>query len=77
MLVKCSVVIGYMIKAQTGRRFVKIYMSLFPTGRERGDALCQLVSESPVAAVVRHHELLQLVQVFSPLVRVQQLQQQH
>lgn len=40
---------------------------------QEGDSLCQLVSESPVAAVVRHHELLQLVQILSPLVCVQQL----
>lgn len=42
----------------------------------KDDILCQLVSKSPVATVVRHHELLQLVQIFSPLVCVQQLQQQ-
>lgn len=44
--------------------------------RGRGDALCQLVSESPVAAVVGHHELLQLVQILSPLVCVEKLKEE-
>lgn len=45
------------------------------TGRGKWDVLCQLVSEPPVATVVCHHELLQLVQILPPLVCMQQLEQ--
>lgn len=38
--------------------------------------LCQLVAEPPVSAVVRHHELLQLVEILPPLVCVEQLHKQ-
>lgn len=41
------------------------------------NVLCQLISESPVATVVCDHELLQLVQILSPFVCMQQLQQEN
>lgn len=44
-------------------------------GEKIRDVLCQLISESPVPAVVRHHELLQLVQILPPFVCMQELQQ--
>lgn len=60
--------------------FTKITLQVFPIlsrlEEEKEHVLCQLISEPPVAAVVCHHELLQLVQILSPFVRVQQLQRQ-
>lgn len=37
-------------------------------------SLCQLISEPPVAAVISHHELLQLEQVLPPLISMKQLE---
>lgn len=63
------------LQASVAKSQIKCKWDYFLNGKEKGDVLCQLVSESPVATVVRHHELLQLVQIFSPLVCVKQLQQ--